>query len=301
MDDEMTDERNPPEAELARLADGSLPGPREAELRAQVKASPELTAALAEQERAVAMLRALDQPAPASLRARVEELTGAGAGAGAVADAGAGAGGTGGVGARGRPARRRLMRWPPVLVLPGVTALAVAVAAVVILAGGSTSAPTVPQAARLALASATLPAPGVDSADHDQLDVSAAGIPFPNWATTSRWTTSGARRDRVGGRTVTTVYYRDPNGTEVGYAISSGAPLAGAHGTAVRRYGATFTLQHIGGANFITWTRAGHTCVIAGNSVPYATLLRLAGADGGAAVGSQAAVERTHAAAGQYL
>ena len=204
MDDEMTDERNPPEAELARLADGSLPGPREAELRAQVKASPELTAALAEQERAVAMLRALDQPAPASLRARVEELTGAGASAGAGAGASAGAGGTGGVGARGRPARRRLMRWPPVLVLPGVTALAVAVAAVVILAGGSTSAPTVPQAARLALASATLPAPGVDSADHDQLDVSAAGIPFPNWATTSRWTTSGARRDRVGGRTVTT-------------------------------------------------------------------------------------------------
>jgi anti-sigma factor RsiW len=72
----MTHEPTPPEAELAKLADGSLPADREAELRAQVVQSPSLAAALAEQERAVALLRALDEPAPDALRARVEALTG---------------------------------------------------------------------------------------------------------------------------------------------------------------------------------------------------------------------------------
>lgn len=271
--DDMTDERNPPEAELARLADGSLPEPRQAELRAQVQASPELTAALAEQARAVTMLRALDQPAPASLRSRVDELTGA----------------------RERPARRPLHRWRRALVLPGATVLAVVVAAIVILTNGGAAAPTVPQTARLALAAATLPAPRVDSADPRQLAVSAAGIPFPNWAATSRWASSGARTDRIGGRMVTTVFYRNPKGVEVGYSISSGAPLSGAHGGTFHAYGTTFTLARAGSGNFITWVRAGHTCVIAGHSVGYATLLSLAGADGREAVGSQAAVGRAHA------
>ena len=76
MDKDMTDELNAPEGELTRLADGSLPAGREAELRAQIRQSPELTAALAEQERAVSMLRTLDEPAPAALRARLDELTG---------------------------------------------------------------------------------------------------------------------------------------------------------------------------------------------------------------------------------
>jgi hypothetical protein len=33
------------------------------------------------------------------------------------------------------------------------------------------------------------------------------------------------------------------------------------------------------GVNLITWVRNGHTCVIAGRNVSYATLLRLASAD----------------------
>ena len=269
----MTNERNPPDADLARLADGSLPESRQAELRAQVEGSPELTASLAEQQRAVTMLRALDQTAPAPLRARIDEMTGAGE----------------------RPDRRPAVRWHRALVLPGATALAVVVAAIIVLVGGGATAPTVPQTARLALAAATLPAPRVDSADPWQLAVSAAGIPFPNWAATSRWASSGARTDRIGGRTVTTVFYRNPKGVKVGYSISSGAPLSGAHGGTFHAYGTTFTLAHAGSGNFITWVRAGHTCVIAGHSVGYATLLSLAGADGREAVGSQAAVGRAHA------
>ena len=60
-------------AELAALADGSLEPERRAELEAQVAASPALADRLAEQERAVALLRgAADEvDAPAGLRARV--------------------------------------------------------------------------------------------------------------------------------------------------------------------------------------------------------------------------------------
>ena len=148
MDERMTDERKPSEDELAMLADGSLPAPRQAQLRAQVQASPELTAALAEQERAVTMLRALDQPAPPALRARIEEMTGVDRparrrpAAGAVVAPRARAAGPGhmrGRGGRARAARR----W------------------------GGAGAPTVPQTAGLALADATLPAPAVDAGNPD--------------------------------------------------------------------------------------------------------------------------------------
>jgi hypothetical protein len=61
-------------AELAALADGSLPPERRAALEAQVAASPELAQLLAEQQRAVGLARsaALEVEAPASLRARIE-------------------------------------------------------------------------------------------------------------------------------------------------------------------------------------------------------------------------------------
>jgi hypothetical protein len=258
MEEQMTDEdENPREAELARLADRTLPAEREAELRAEVQRSPELTARLAEQERAVTLLRALDQPAPAALHARINELTGA-----------------------GRP-RRRAPRWRRVLVLPGATAVAVAVALVVIVLGGST-APTVPQTARLALAAATLPAPGVDGADTSLLTLKSAGIPFPNWGldVATRWKTTGARADTVDGRQIKTVFYVGHHGERIGYAIASGAPLSGVTGgSTVMRYGVAFTLAHQGSSRLITWVRGGHTCVIAGRSVSFGTLLALASAD----------------------
>jgi hypothetical protein len=61
-------------AELAALADGSLPPERRAELEARVATSSELANRLAEQQRAVAMARsaAAEVEAPAGLRARVE-------------------------------------------------------------------------------------------------------------------------------------------------------------------------------------------------------------------------------------
>jgi anti-sigma factor RsiW len=251
----MTDERKHLEGELTRLADGSLPADREAELLAQIRQSPELTAALAEQKRAVTMLHALDTPAPASLRAHVDELTGAGA------------------------TTRRGPGWRRAFVLPAATALAAAIAAVVILVSGGSSAPTVPVAAHLALASATLPPPAVDANESKNLNLTAAGIPFPAWGPQAGWTPDGARTDNVDGRKITTVFYKGRNGSHIGYAISDGAPLTGVHGQTVMRYGVPFTLQKSGPARLISWVRHGHTCVIAGRSVSYAALLHLATSD----------------------
>jgi len=61
-------------AELAALADGSLPQERREELEARVAASPELADRLSEQQRAVAMAQtaAAEVEAPAALRARIE-------------------------------------------------------------------------------------------------------------------------------------------------------------------------------------------------------------------------------------
>ncbi len=266
MDEDMTDELKASEGELTRLADGSLPADRQADLLAQIRQSPQLTAALTEQERAVTMLRALEEPAPAALRARVDELTAAG------------------------PSRRS-RRWRPAFALPGATAIAAAAAAVIVLVGGGGAAPTVPTAARLALASATIPSPAVNPHQPQRLMLEGAGIPFPAWGTRAGWVTDGARTDTTDGRTITTVFYTGRHGMRIGYAITSGAPLAGAHGVSVTRYGVRFTLQASGHARLITWVRSGHTCVIAGRSVSYSTLLALATADEQEAASSQADVE----------
>jgi len=61
-------------AELAALADGSLPPGRRAALEARVAASSELAERLAEQQRAVALARSAEAAveAPAALRARID-------------------------------------------------------------------------------------------------------------------------------------------------------------------------------------------------------------------------------------
>jgi hypothetical protein len=248
----MTDEPQLPEAELAALADGSLPSGEREQLRARTEGSPQLAQALAEQQRAVAMLRALDEPAPAALHARIRELT------------------------DGTAAPRRAARWRRPLFLPAATALAVAVAALVVLiGGGSTATPSVPQTARLALAAATMPAPVEDAAHRDQLRLEVGGIAFPYYARSAGWEATGARTDTLRGRRVVTVFYR-ASGMRVGYAIVSGAPLPDSGGTLVTHAGAAYWLHRADGAQLISWRQGGHTCVIAGRGVRAATLLSLA-------------------------
>lgn len=259
----MTDKPELPEAELAALADGSLPAERREALRAQIDASPELAAAFAGQERAVALMRGLDEPAPATLRARVDELTSASAGRTARGD---------------RAARRP--RWRSALFLPAATALAIAVAAIVIvLGGGSAGAPTVSQTAHLALAASRMPAPATDPADPDLLALRIGGLAFPSYAAEPAWHATGARLDTLHGRHVATVFYRAPGGLRVGYAIVSGAPLAVHGGSGVWQGSVHYTLQTVDGARLVTWQRDGHTCVVAARGASAPLLLSLAVAE----------------------
>jgi hypothetical protein len=254
----MTDQSQLPEAELAALADGSLPADQRARLRAQIEASPELTSAFNEQERAVTMLRALDEPAPAALRARVSEMTGA----------------------EQTNGPRRAGRWRRSLFVPAATALAVAVAAIVVLLGssGGSSAPTVPQTARLALAAATSPAPPEDPAHRGRLRLRLGGIAFPYYGRTAGWEATGARTDTIASRRIVTVFYT-AQGHRVGYAIVAGDPLEGSGGKLISEGGVSYRLQPAGDAMLITWRQAGHTCVIAGHRVSTSTLLTLAAAE----------------------
>jgi anti-sigma factor RsiW len=248
----MTNEPEMPEAELAALADGSLPADQQEQLRARIDASPQLSGALAEQERAVTMLRALDEPAPAALRARLREMT------------------------EPAPASRRAPRWRRSFSLPAATALAVAVAAlVVLLAGSGSSPPTIPQTAHLALAAATSPAPAEDVVHRGRLRLGVGGVAFPYYGRRAGWKATGARVDTLHGRRVVTVFY-SAHGRRVGYAIVSGSPLPDSGGRVVTRSGVNFWLHRAGGAQLISWRQNGHTCVIAGRKVTTSTLVSLA-------------------------
>lgn len=249
----MNDETPSTEDELTRLADGSASDAEREALRTRVDGSAELGARLDEQARAIALVHAAadDVTAPASLRASVREMTG------------------------GRPATRRRRA----LYMPVATALAVVIAAIVLAVQGSSTTPTVRQTARLALSAAILPAPGPDLANHELLDVRVGNIPFPSYVPSVGWQATGARRDRLHGRPVTTVFYRAADGTRVGYAIVSGHALADPRGPSETVAGVRYVFGGVGSARLVTWRRDGHTCVIAGRSVGDATLLALAGAD----------------------
>lgn len=252
----MSDQTQFPEAELARFADGSLPASRRAELQAAVDASPELSSALAEQERALAMLRAVDVRAPDSLRMQIQALT------------------------DGPSARRRRSRLRLRVLLPTATALAAVVAAVIALAGASSATgPDFPQTARLALASATTAAPAEDPAHQDRVGLAVDGIAFPYWGQTVGWRTLGSRTGTLDGRRIVTVFYADRAGSRVGYSIVPGSAVSVGGGRTVQLDRIRFTLAGEGQARLVTWLRSGHTCVIAGRSVGYQTLLRLATAD----------------------
>lgn len=198
--------------------------------------------------------------APESLHRRVQEM---------VADS-----------HRRTPARRRLGWAMPArrLALAGAAALAaVGVVLAVTLPGGGGGGALTPQAtARLALSPATLPAPSESASNRSQLAASVGGVAFPYWKERFGWRGSGARSDTLGGRTVTTVFYSNPSGQRIGYAIVAGPAPGASGGAIVKRWGVSYRLSSQDGASVIVWRRGGHLCVMAGRGVDPSTLLNLA-------------------------
>jgi hypothetical protein len=267
-------------AALAALADDTLPAqPREA-LLAHVAESPELAGELEDQRRAVMLVRSLERVEAPTLLRRSIELAVAGdtaaTGEGRPASAGAAAATTSG---RARDARRSLtLRRPQRLAAAVAFAAAVAVVLVLVLTtGGATSSPTVLQASRSGLGSATHAAPAESPHNPHLLAASAAGIDYPYWGGKLGWQTVGARTDTVGGRTVTTVFYTNSRARRIGYSIVSGAALAIPAGSAsVQRHGVSFHVLSHANPTIVTWREAGHTCILTARGVSAGTLMRLA-------------------------
>ena len=277
------DTPEPTEAELAltRLVDGTLSEGTAEQLRARAEASPELRARLAEQERAVSLVRSVDVAAPDALHARIagmlDQTDATTAGDRTAADQSARRHGRRRRSGFGRWSRDS--RWRNTLFLPAATALAIVIVALVFLLGGGASSPSIDQTARLGLSPATAPAPPRDATHPAVLAAAVDGIPFPYYGATTGWQASGRRSDLVHERKIVTIFYRAQDGTRVGYSIVPGSALSNPGGPNTVRGGVRYWFGREGSGRYVTWLRDGHTCVIAGKTVSNRVLLRLAIAD----------------------
>jgi hypothetical protein len=161
-----------------------------------------------------------------------------------------------------RPRRARSL-WRPALSVPALAAVCAALAVLVIGIGGSGSGPSIPAAARLALAQSTGAAPAARNARF--LDISYAGVTYPSYAR-FQVPPTGVRHDRIGGRPALTVFYRLRNGAQMSYTVFSGAPV-GLPRSARRVVFdgvplTTFSTRP--GLAVVTLVRFGRTCVLAG-------------------------------------
>jgi hypothetical protein len=176
---------------------------------------------------------------------------------------------------RRQVASHRPRRTRPWVAIPALGAVAASVIAVVaILAVGSSGAPTVADAAGLALRSPDQPAPAVSRNEH-YLRADVEGVRFPNYRYQDRtpFDAVGARSDEVGGRATRSVVY-GLGDKRIGYTIVSGEPLdvpAGARH--VNHNGVDVATFRSHGARVVTWRQGGHTCVIASRNVNLSRLI----------------------------
>lgn len=172
----------------------------------------------------------------------------------------------------------RVGRTGPRLAALGAIAAAVAAVAIAVgSSGGGGSPPSVDRASALTLLPARAAPPAESPSNNTQLAASVEGVSFPYWSEHFGWHSTGARTDRVAGRTITTVFYENSRGQRVGYAIVSGAaPKRPAGSTVVWRNGTPYWTISRNRVKIVTWLRGGHLCIVSGRGVSSATLLRLA-------------------------
>jgi anti-sigma factor RsiW len=232
------------EAELLLFVDGGLDADRRPAIEALAAERPEV-AHRADRIRAGRdRLRAAatETEAPFELRRRIDALV-------------------------ERPRRER-RRWRPVAVLAGAAAAAAVVVALV-LAGAGPSVGDVLDAAGQSPAAVVTPTGG------PLLAVQVEGTRFPDYEKKFGWRAVGQHEDQVDGRLVRTVDYRK-DGETVSYSIVAGDALEEPDGQDVESEGTR--LRRIGDARAVTWSRGGHTCVMAATpGVSLDTIAELAG------------------------
>jgi hypothetical protein len=254
MEPEPTDRLSDDQlADLARLADGTLPANRRAEVEARVAASEQLSRMVERQGVAIHALRATaDTGAPVRLRAEVDRRR------------------------AGRAAGRD--RRTGKLALSGALAAvsAAVIAVVLVLPGALSGGPSVAAAAALAERPPDEPAPRTASAAPALLRAEVDDVPFPNYAEKFGYEPVGTRDDEPSGRDATTVHYaKGPR--RVAYTIVSGDALEEpADARTTTRGGVEYRTFRDDGRTVVTWERDGHTCVLSSTEAPSAELLALA-------------------------
>jgi hypothetical protein len=178
--------------------------------------------------------------------------------------------------ARARAPFWRRHRWG--LAAVGTAAAVLAAFAIVLETGGDTTEPSLSGVYSTAGLDPTNAAPARLGGAPPVLNVKVGSLVFPDWKQKFGWKAVGRRNDTLSGRPVTTVFYRNPEGARLGYAVVSGDTLDGdPPGRLVTRRGKTYHVAGIGGRTIVTWNQQGHTCVIVAPSVvPRANLVDLA-------------------------
>jgi hypothetical protein len=238
-------------AELSALADGTLDENRRVGVQARIAGSIELSELYQRERRVVDLVHHARTAtrAPATLRARIDAERG----------------------------RRRGLRFRPAFggaLVAGLAALVLTL--VLVLPAGTPGAPSVSQAAALALRGATLPAPAADPGDPPwTLGRRVGQVYFPDWASTLGWRAFGQRVDRLNGRLAITVYY-ESRGLRIAYAVLAAPALSQPSAVVSHPDGIELRTLRLGGRLVVTWRRAGHTCVLSGAGVPARELQKLA-------------------------
>ncbi len=248
----MNRRSDPSTRDISALADGTLDPARREALEAEIKASPELSDLYERERRVVELIheaRASDQ-APERLRARIERM---------------------------RPSERTRTRRR--LQYGGAFAAALAVAAtafLLILPAGTPGAPSVSEAASVALrgpagplykSEGTTP-PASVGADIEE-------VYFPDWSHKFGWRAVGERTDRINDRKAVTVYY-DGHGQRIAYTIVAAPALKQPAASTTWLHGTELRTLNLGGRMVVTWRRAGHTCILSAAGVSPAVLQKLA-------------------------
>jgi hypothetical protein len=237
--DERTDREL---ADLAALADGTLPPEKRAALEQRVAASPRLQALLREQRAALEAVRTLDQRAPRHLRESIAS-------------------------ARAKP--RAGLRLPRLRAVIGAAVAAAAIAVLVVLAlpSSETSAPTLAQVAALA---ARRPAADVP-AGH----VAAWGLEYPDLAHSRGWRTAGSRADHLGRRTARTVFYTKGRRRIAYTIVATGLVQVPDAIHSWRREGRPWYAFRQDGRTVVAWERKGHMCVVSASGLDGRALVEL--------------------------
>jgi hypothetical protein len=164
------------------------------------------------------------------------------------------------------------------LAFASTAAVALVVAVIALQAGDSTTEPTLASVSATASLKPTEGAPRTVGGTPPELDANVENLVFPDWKAKFGWQAVGRRDDTLSGRDVTTVFYRNPDGARMGYAVVSGDALdAEPPGREVTREGKTYHVASRGDRTIVTWEQQGHTCVIAAPAtVPSTRLVDLA-------------------------